>query len=229
MSKFDLPAKLAAKVAELSKAETATGALTRATRPSMDATYKAIKRLDPEDLDLAISRAQSLPDFIDPTRYSPAAMARIAAMRPAAQRGFSESLVSSREPFAAGTMRPSEFLGRTPGLNAPSDLATIEKLKSLLQKQGVKELPALWVDQYPSDLIAQYEGRHRMAALKELYGDDPVLMSFLPGNQLKDATDIFGKPYSAVQGPLSLTAKDILSKGVKFGDSPVNLNTLWTR
>lgn len=229
MGKFDLAAKLAAKVAELSKAEATTGALTRATRPSMDATYKAIKRLKPEDLDLAISRAQSLPDFIDPTRYSPAAMARIAAMKPAAQRGFSESLIPTREPFAAGTMRPSEFLSRTHPLNDPSDLATIDKLKLLLQKQGVKELPALWVDQYPSDLVAQYEGRHRMAALADLFGDDPVLMSFLPGNTFKDATDVFGKPYSAIQGPLSLTADDILNKGVKFGGSPVNLNTLWTR
>ena len=225
MGKIDLAAKLAAKVADLSK----SGALTQASKPPLDAIYKALKRLEPEDLDLAMSRAQSLPDFIDPSRYSPAAMARIAALKPAAQRGFSESLVPTREPFAAGTMRPSEFLSRTPGLNDPSDLATIEKLKPLLQKQGVKELPVLWVDQYPSDLVAQYEGRHRMAALQDLYGDDPVLMSFLPGNQLKNATDVFGRPYSAVQGPLSLTAKDILSRGVRFGDSPVNLNTLWTR
>lgn len=91
MSKFDLPAKLAAKVAELSKAEAATGALTRATRPSMDATYKAIKRLNPEDLDLAMSRAQSLPDFIDPSRYSPAALARISAMKPELRNGASLS------------------------------------------------------------------------------------------------------------------------------------------
>lgn len=221
MGKLDLAAKLAAKVAEFNKAEPL------ARSASMDATYKAIKRLNPEDLELAISRAQRLPEFIDPSRYSPAALARISAMKPAAQRGFSESLIPTKEPFAAGLMRPSEFLERT--LDDPSSPANIERLKPLLQKQGVRELPALWVDQYPTGLVAQHEGRHRMSALLDLYGDDPVLMSLLPGSSLKDAIDIFGRPYSAIQGPLTLTAQDILNSGIKFGDSPVKLNTLWSR
>lgn len=193
----------------------------------MDATYRAIKKLQPDDLELAMSRAESLPQYVDPSRYTPGALARISAMQPAAQRGFSESLVSTRSPSAAMLMRPSEFLSRADPLQA-SDRAVIEKLKPSLQK-GVKELPVLWMDQLPEELRAAYEGRHRMQALQEMYGDDPVLMSLLKGNRFEPRANPLGGTYNMAVDELKTPTEELLRQRLMFGDSPVNLRTLWSK
>lgn len=195
----------------------------------MDATYRAIKKLNPEDLGQALSRAESLPNHIDPNRYSPAALARIASLKPAAQRGFSESMVSTRSPFGAELMTPSEFLNRTPALEGVYDRSVIEKLKPSLRDKGVQELPALWIDQLPTDFLASFEGRHRMQALRELYGDEPVLMSLLKGNRFEPRTDIFGKPYNMPVEELSIPTDELLSHPILMGDRPLDLHPLWSK
>ena len=66
------------------------------------------------------------------------ALARISALEPAAQRGFSESLISTRSPFGASLMRPSEFLEGADPLSAARDAGVIEKLKPNRIGHGIR-------------------------------------------------------------------------------------------
>ncbi len=66
-----------------------------------------------QDQELALERASLLSDSLPTDFYSPSALARLTLLSPPAQRGFSESLVSTRPPIAAVRMRPSEFLEHT--------------------------------------------------------------------------------------------------------------------
>ena len=198
------------------------------TKPSIDPAIKALKRLNPAELELAISRLESLPQHLDISRYSPAALARISALQPAAQRGFSESLISTRPPFAASLMKPSEFLSRTEPLTAARDPEVIARLKASIGDKKLQELPALWVNQKPGGLDAAYEGRHRMQALLEMYGDDPVMMSLIKGDRFEPRVDFFGKPYEGAVDEMRLSPEEILKQKIQMGDRPLELSPLWT-
>ena len=197
-------------------------------KPAIDPAIKALKRLNPQELDLAISRLESLPQHLDISRYSPAALARISALQPAAQRGFSESMISTRPPFAASLMKPSEFLSRTAPLDAARDPEVIARLKASIGDKKLQELPALWVNQKPGGLDAAYEGRHRMQALLEMYGDDPVMMSLIKGDRFEPRVDFFGKPYEGAVDEMRLSPQEILQQKIQMGDRPLELSPLWT-
>ena len=198
------------------------------TKPAIDPAIKALKKLNPAELELAISRLESLPQHLDISRYSPAALARISALQPAAQRGFSESMISTRPPFAASLMKPSEFLSRTEPLTAARDPEVIARLKASIGEKKLQELPALWVNQKPGGLDAAYEGRHRMQALLEMYGDDPVMMSLIKGDRFEPRVDFFGKPYEGAVDEMRLSPEEILKQKIQMGDRPLELSPLWT-
>jgi len=192
--------------------------------------FQAIQRLA-KGTDLAepaIERARSLPEYIDPSRYSPPALARATLQMPAAQKGFAESLVSQRPPFASTLVRPSEWAEHTPPLDSVHDANIIEYLRNSLSKDKLKELPVLWADQYPHGLDLGYEGRHRMEALRQLYGDDPVLTNLIKG----DRFDIVNSPYykdpvREYRGDINMSPLELLRQQMQFGDKPFKVDPLW--
>lgn len=194
------------------------------------AVFKRIRKLasSPVAEEMAVQRARSLPDILDVKRYSPSALARAATLSPAAQRGFSESLVSTRAPSAVMTMRPSEFLERTPPLNEARDAATLEELRPSIEKDKLRDLPLLWLDEYPQAIEAGYEGRHRMKTLQDLYGDDPVLMSLVRGSKYDMVNSpYYPNPVREYSGESTASTLELLKKQIMFGDSPVNIDPLW--
>lgn len=194
------------------------------------AVFNQIKKLasTPAARDIAVERASSLPSVLDVKRYSPSALARAATLSPAAQRGFSESLVSTRPPFAAMMMRPSEFLERTPSLDTARDAAILKQLTPAIEKQKLRDLPLLWLEEYPQALEAGYEGRHRMKALQELYGDDPVLMSMVKGDRFNIIdSPYYPQPVREYAGEIEASPLELLKRQIMFGDKPVDINPLW--
>lgn len=176
----------------------------------------------------AIARVDQLPGLIDPSRYAPAALARAGLLKPGAQRGFSESLVSSKAPFGVTTMRPSEFLGRTPPLDSPRDAKILEQLAPSIQKDRLRDLPLLWMEQYPGRIEAGYEGRHRMKSLQSLYGDDPVLMSLVKGDRFNMVNSPYYKePVREWAGEIDMSPLQLMKQQIQFGDRPIQLNPLW--
>lgn len=194
----------------------------------LSAIYKAIKKLSPANPERAMQRAESLSSDFDLPRYSPSAIARLATLSPAAQRGFSESLVSTKSPIAATYMRPSEFLERTPPLETVRDARILEQLAPNIQKEKLRDLPLLWLDEYPKGIEAGYEGRHRMKSLLDLYGDDPVLMSIVKGDKYSIQDHPTWGRYREHEGNIGMSPLELLRQEISFGDRPINLPLLWS-
>lgn len=199
---------------------------------TLNQIYKAIKRLTQQP-EPAMERAKQLSELTDLSRYSPATVARSTTFSPAAQRGFSESLVSSRAPFGATLLRPSEWAYRTPALDF-GDERIVQGLQRSIAEKGLKEAPVLWFDQYPTGIDAGYEGRHRMEALKRLYGDDPVLVNLIMGDRFRHITDSPYYPKGTVlreyEGPLTgMSPLELIKQRTLFGETPIEINPLWTR
>lgn len=184
----------------------------------------------PEVAEQAIERSRQLPELIDPSRYAPSALARASLMRPGAQRGFSESLVSTRAPEAIALMKPSEFLERAHPLDQARDEAILQQLKPSIKKEGLRDIPLLWMDQYPGGLEAGYEGRHRMKSLMDLYGDDPVLMSIVKGDRFKMVdSPFYDHPVREWAGDIEMSPLELMRQRMQFGDKPLQLNPLWIK
>lgn len=197
---------------------------------NLQKVYQAIKKMatSPTELEYATARARMIPEVVDPSLYAPSALARAALMRPAAQRGFSESLVSSRSPFATATIRPSDFLSRTPALDTPRDEAILRQLIPSIQKQKVKDLPLLWLEEYPNAIEAGYEGRHRMHAMQSLYGDDPVLLNLVKGDRFNMINSpYYSEPVREWAGDIQASPLELMSRQIMFGDRPIDLKPLW--
>lgn len=192
--------------------------------------WQSIKRLtkDPREAEEAIERSRSLPEHVDPSVYSPGALARASLMRPAAQRGFSESLTSTRPPFATAKIRPSEFLDRTPPLDSARDANIVAYLKSVLPEEKLREIPQLGVEQYPKHLDAGYEGRHRMRALQELYGDDPVLLNLIKGDRFDMVNSpYYSEPVRKYVGDIQASPLELLRQRIMFGDRSYEPEVIW--
>lgn len=202
-----------------------------APQSALAAIYRAIKKLasNPEAQDLASNRARTLSEQVDLSRYSPATIARATTGSPMAQRGFSEALGSTRSPFASTLIRPSQWAEHTPALDPFRDRNIIEYLKGVLPKEKLKEAPFLWVNDRPGGLEAGFEGRHRMKAMQELYGDDPVLTNLLPGQEFKLQELDYPKGMwdERVQGPNRMSPLEMLRQQIMFGDKPIDISPLW--
>ena len=199
----------------------------------LTAILKAVKKLspDPRTAEQAMERAELLSQHTPLDRYSPALVARSALLHPAAQRGFSEGLVPTREPFATTLMRPSEFLGRTPPLDTERDARILEQLIPPIRNQKLRDAPVLWIDEYPEGLQAGYEGRHRMRSLQELYGDEPVPVNLIRGDRYSvEPSEWFkGEMERRYIEPSSLSPLELMRQRIYFGESPVELSPLWMR
>lgn len=201
---------------------------------ALNAILKAIKRIAPTQVDPAMQRAEQLSQLTDLSRYSPSTIARSTTFSPAAQRGFSESLVSSRAPFGATLIRPSEWAEHTPSLTEGDD-HILEYLTQSLKKDKLKEAPILWIDEYPNPSTAEagYEGRHRMEALRRLYGDDPVLTNLIRGDRFNLVTDSpyypKGTTLREYSGPSTTSPLELLQQQIMFGDIPYSINPLWVK
>jgi len=200
----------------------------------LTAILKAVKKLtsEPRAVEQAMERAELLAQHTPLERYSPSMVARSALLEPAAQRGFSENLISNRAPFATTVMRPSEFLSRTPPLDTQRDELILEKLIPSIREQKLRDAPALWIDEYIG-LAPQagYEGRHRMRALQELYGDEPVPLSLIQGDryQLSPSKWYPGEMQRDWAGSSALSPLELMQQQVLFGDRPINLSPLWMK
>lgn len=201
-----------------------------------------IKKLatSPDEVDLAASRAEQLADQLPLSRLSPSLVARSTLLQPAAQRGFSESIVSSRAPFGVQVMKPSTFLEHAPPFTSPQDEVIIQRLKASLQKEKLKDSPLLWIEEYKdplnlapeqAPLEAGYEGRHRMQALQELYGDEPVPLSLIRGGQYTiEKQPYYPLPNRAyLSDQTSLSPLELIRQEIQFGNSPITLDPLWMR
>lgn len=178
----------------------------------------------------AIERARKLPEVVDTARYAPSALARASLLRPAAQRGFSESLVSQRAPEATFLMKPSDFLGRTPPLDEARDARILAQLAPSIKKDKLRDLPLLWADQYPTGLDLGYEGRHRMKSLLDIYGDDPVLMNLVKGDRFNMVdSPYYPEPVREWAGEINLSPLELMRQRMQFGDRPITIDPLWTR
>jgi hypothetical protein len=125
-------------------------------------------------------------------------------------------------------MRPSEFLERTPSLDTARDAAILKQLTPAIEKQKLRDLPLLWLEEYPQALEAGYEGRHRMKALQELYGDDPVLMSMVKGDRFNIIdSPYYPQPVREYAGEIEASPLELLKRQIMFGDKPVDINPLW--
>jgi len=199
----------------------------------LTAILKAVKKLspDPRTAEQAMERAELLSQHTPLDRYSPSLVARSALLHPAAQRGFSEGLVPTREPFATTLMRPSEFLSRTPPLDTERDARILEQLIPSIRDQKLRDAPVLWIDEYPEGLQAGYEGRHRMRSLQELYGDEPVPINLIQGDRydLKPSQWYPGEMERIYQDRLSSSPLELLRREIQFGGRPVELSPLWMR
>lgn len=198
----------------------------------LDAIYKAIKKLatQPRDTEQAMERAVTLSQSVPLERFSPSAIARSTTFTPAAQRGFSESMVSSKAPVATTLIRPGEWAARTPPLEELRDARIVEQLKRSLEKDKLRDLPLLWIDEYPSGLEAGYEGRHRMRALQELYGNDPVPVNIVPGARFNmKQTKFYPFPTREYVEEVSTSPLQLLRNQVQFGDRPMRIKPLWIK
>lgn len=195
----------------------------------LNAIFKAIKKLAPQQMDQAAERVALLSQQTPLELYSPSAIARATTFSPAAQRGFSESLVSSKAPVATTLVRPSEWAARTPSLDE-SDRHIVEYLKQSIGKDKLKDFPLLWLDQYPKGLEAGYEGRHRMQALKELYGDIPVPTNIVPGAEYRMVqTPYYPEPSREYVQELAVNPLELLRRQMQFGDRPFKIDPLWVK
>lgn len=199
---------------------------------NLQKVYQAITRMAKTSevpAEQAIERVKLLQDYIDPSRYAPSTLARAALEKPAAQKGFSEALGSTKKPFASTLIRPSQWAQHTPELDPYRDRNIIEYLKKVLPEEKLKELPFMWINDRPSGLEAGYEGRHRMKAMQELYGDDPVLTNLLRGDKFEM------RELSYPKGMIDETAVDenrmspleMLKRQIMMGDKPIDINPLW--
>lgn len=200
---------------------------------NLQKVFAALKKLaSGQEMEAAAERAKLLATQVDVDRYSPSALARAVAMRPAAQRGFSESLVSTKEPFATTLIRPSQWAEHTPPLDSVRDANIIEYLKKSIGEKRLQDLPIMWVNDRPSGLEAGYEGRHRMRALKEMYGDDPVPVNMLPGQkyEMRPLTwppKFAGTLEEQVVDNNQLSPLEMLKRQILMGDKPIDVKPLW--
>lgn len=195
------------------------------------AIRKALQKLlsEPRTVDEAVERARLLGDQVDLSRYSPAAIARSTAFQPAARRGASENMLSTVPSAGTTLIRPSEWAARTPQLDSMRDANIIEYLKKSMQEERMHDLPALWINERPQGLEAGYEGRHRMEASRQLYGDDPLPVNLVPGERFTQKNHPKFGPYEEVQGPTKLSPLEMVRQQVMFGDRPMKINPVYLR
>ncbi len=185
------------------------------------AIIKLLKEQGPEAIEAAQGRAQLLDSEVDLARYSPSAIARSASFKPAAQRGFSENMLTQVPTHATQLIRPSEWAEHTPQLDDVRDRNIIEYLIKSMQEKKMQDLPALWINERPgSQLEAGYEGRHRMAAQRKMFGDDPVPVNLVPGERFTE---------QGVQGPSQLSPLEYLKRQIMFGDKPFKANPVYMK
>ena len=195
------------------------------------AIKKAIVQLSahPRSTERAVSRAEALQDLVPNLElYHPRAIARSTLELPNARKGFSEDMTTQIPPVEATLIRPSEFLSRTPPLDSARDEQIVQHLMQSIQSDRLKELPILKIDEFPEYLEAGFEGRHRMKALRNLRGDDPVLMNLLQGDKFGFKDTPWGR-YQDYISPSSISPLELLQREVMWGDTPTRINPLWTR
>lgn len=197
---------------------------------------RSIKRLaarpdSPVPLEQAVERARLLSEQIPLERYNPNAIARSTLQLPAQARGFSEAVDTYTPPLTAVLIRPSEFLERTPPLQSLHDQRIVDSLTSSMKDEGMRTLPFIKVDELPAPNYRQLlpEGRHRMTAQRELYGDDPVLVNWLKGSRF-DRDARFPEYLSYIEES-SLSPLELMKRDIKFGfypeEIPIKLDPLW--
>lgn len=204
--------------------------LAKASPSNLAKVWQAIQKMakSAPEAEQAVERSRQLPDVIDTTRYAPSALARASLMRPAAQRGFSESIVSTKPPIASFLMKPSEFLERTPPLSETRDLRILEKLRPSIKKEGLRDLPLLWAEEYPGKIDLGFEGRHRMKTLLDLYGDDPVLMNLIKGDRFDMVNSpYYSEPVRQWAGEMNMSPLELMRRRMEFGEKPIEINPLW--
>lgn len=198
---------------------------------ALNAIRKAIAKLvtEPRTVEEAMERAKLLGEKVDLNRYSPSAVARSTSFQPAAQRGFSENMLSVVPPQGTVLIRPSEWAQHTPPLDSVKDMNIIEYLKKSLGDKRMQDFPALWINDRPSGLEAGYEGRHRMEAARQLYGDDPLPVNLVPGERFETVNHPRFGEYEQVQGQSQLSPLEYLRRQIMFGDAPIDLNPVYLK
>lgn len=202
---------------------------TKAASP-LQAIAKSIAKLakNPQTREIAMERAKKLSQLTDLSIYSPSGIARAATLSPAAQRGFSESIVSSKSPFGTAMMRPSEFLSRAHPLQGRNDPEIVANLQRSIASERLRDLPMLWLDEYPQAIEAGYEGRHRMKALQNLYGDNPVPLNLVKGDQFRMIdSPYYPHPVREYAGEITQSPLELMRRPIHFGERPIELNPLW--
>ena len=109
-------------------------------------------------------------------------------------------------------MQPCVFLALTPGFTARDSLAFL--IEAIKQKQAIAT-PFLRIDK-DKNQIDDHEGRHRMTAIKEVYGDVevPVQMSF---NRIR-ARDLTLDDIRRVRSGVRKQNSRTMIKGPLFGN-----------
>jgi len=185
----------------------------------LNAIYKAVKRLSSSApaIEQAMERVSTIP--ADLGRVSPNSVARST---------LALSPLSDRANWGATVMTPSEFLSSSPRMT-DRDLPQIEKLKAQIQQQQLKKLPEFQIDQTNGQPTLQQNGRHRMSALQQLQGDDPVLLNLLQGDQyhLVPQDGAFAHAYEGANtaSPLDVLRQQLLAPN---GTDLIKINPLWT-
>lgn len=197
----------------------------------LNSIAKAIKKLvqSRQVQDQAMSRAEQLNQLIELQRYSPGSIARATTFSPAAQRGFNEGIISTRAPFSTTLIRPSQWAEHTPPLNELQDRNILEYLKKSMQEKRMQDLPALWLNDTSKGIDAGFEGRHRMKAMREMFGDEPLPVNLIRGDKFKLQEADWPKGYfhEAYQGPSEMPYEELMRQKIMFGDKPIDINPLW--
>ncbi len=117
-------------------------------------------------------------------------------------------------------------------MSSSRDEQIVNQLITSIREKKLQDLPLLWADEYPSTSTHPfdlgYEGRHRMTALKELQGDEPVLLNLTRGDRF-NLTDspYYSQPVREYVAPSQVSPLELLKQQLMFGDSPVTLDPLW--
>jgi len=186
----------------------------------LNAIYKAVKRLSSSApaIEQAMERTRSLEVPLELIVPNSVARSVIGASPPRMDRAN----------WGATVMTPSDFLAASPPLT-DRDARIVEKLKAQIQQQQLKKLPEFQIDQTNGQPTLQQNGRHRMSALQQLQGDDPVLLNLLQGDQyhLVPQDGAFAHAYEGANtaSPLDVLRQQLLAPN---GTDLIKINPLWT-
>jgi len=192
----------------------------------LNAIYKAVKRLSSSApaIEQAMERTRSLEVPLDLIAPNSVARSVIGASPPRMDRAN----------WGATVMTPSDFLAASPPLT-DRDARIVEKLKAQIQQQQLKNLPEIHVDRVGDSPRLQQDGRHRMSALQQLQGDDPVLTHIIQGsdyNLLPTDPRFYAPGTMALDykganpsSPLDVLRQQLLAPN---GTDLIKINPLWT-